>query len=111
MMTNWRDRMIIVYASLAVIAISIVYFIISAIKTLKEAQPSIDRLNETNSRLQQKANMLKGETDALKVQQQKLQSDFQFKKGVFTSLISSVKETPKSITKWWKIKIPFIHKL
>ncbi|CAM4040897.1 DUF948 domain-containing protein [Mesobacillus thioparans] len=86
--------MIIVYLSIAVIVAALAYLGFVAFKTFKEAKPTIDGLQETATRVQNKTNAIKEETDSLKFKQQKLMTDFEKKKKAVNSVVFSVKQTP-----------------
>lgn len=103
--------MYIVYASLILIAASLIFLGIYAFKTYKDAKPAIEKLNAISTVMQLKADRLKSGVDELTSTQQEIQKDIDYKKQTFNNTISAVKETPKKIKKWWNIKIPFIHQI
>jgi uncharacterized protein YoxC len=86
--------MTIVYLSLAVIVAALAYLGFVAYKTYKDAKPTIDSLQETATRVQNKTNAVKEETDSLKFKQQKLMTDFEKKKKAVNTVVFSVKQTP-----------------
>ncbi|WHX41646.1 DUF948 domain-containing protein [Mesobacillus sp. AQ2] len=86
--------MIIVYISIAVIVAALAYLGYVAYKTFKDAKPTIDSLQETATRVQNKTNAIKEETDSLKFKQQKLMTDFEKKKKAVNTVVFSVKQTP-----------------
>lgn len=86
--------MVIVYISLAIIVASLGYLGYVAYKTYKDAKPTIDSLQETATRVQNKTNAIKEETDSLKFKQQKLMTDFNKKKKAVNTVVFSVKQTP-----------------
>ncbi len=86
--------MIIVYISIAVIVAALGYLGYVVYKTYKDAKPTIDSLQETATRVQNKTNAIKEETESLKFKQQKLMTDFDKKKKAVNTVVFSVKQTP-----------------
>ncbi|WP_051348537.1 DUF948 domain-containing protein [Peribacillus kribbensis] len=94
--------MIIVYISLAVIVLSLVYLGVYAFKTFKAVKPAIDNMSNTAARLQQKTDTIKVETNQLTEHQQQLMTDIQVKKEAVNLTIQSAKDTPKPLIQLWK---------
>ncbi|MDQ0413978.1 DUF948 domain-containing protein [Mesobacillus stamsii] len=86
--------MFIVYISIAVILAAIGYLGYVAYKTFKDAKPTIDSLQETVTRVQNKTNAIIEETDSLKFKQQKLMTNFEKKKKAVNTVVFSIKQTP-----------------
>ncbi|MCM3573547.1 DUF948 domain-containing protein [Mesobacillus subterraneus] len=86
--------MIIVYISIAVIVAALGYLGYVVYKTYKDAKPTIDSLQETATRVQNKTNAIKEETESLKFKQQKLMTEFDKKKKAVNTVVFSVKQTP-----------------
>ncbi|MBX9971798.1 DUF948 domain-containing protein [Cytobacillus firmus] len=103
--------MFIVYASLILIAASLIFLGIYAFKAYKDSKPAIKKLTAISTVMQLKADQLKNGVDELTATQKVIQRDINYKKQTFNNTISAVKETPKKIKKWWNIKIPFIHQI
>ncbi|NHM32687.1 DUF948 domain-containing protein [Neobacillus terrae] len=94
----------IVYLSLIVIVASLAYLGWFAFKTLKAAKPTINALNHTVARVQQKTDRIKDETDKLTLNQQELMADINFKKEAVNSVVGEAKQTAFSVKKLFKFK-------
>ncbi|MBM7693614.1 uncharacterized protein YoxC [Peribacillus deserti] len=94
--------MVIVYISLAVILLSLVFLGVYAFKTFKSVKPAINSLSETAARLQQKTDTIKVESTQLTENQQQIMTDIQVKKEAVTLTIENAKQTPKPIIQLWK---------
>lgn len=94
----------IVYLSIAAIIVSLAYLGFIAFKTFKATKPAINRLNETVARVQQKADTLKVESDALTKSQQEIMADIDYKKEAVSFTTDAAKDTLATIKKLVKIR-------
>jgi uncharacterized protein YoxC len=94
--------MIIVYASIILVAGSLIYLAISAVKTYKDTKPALASLSETAGRMQAKTQLIKTETDKLTETQQEIAEDMEYKKEVVQYTMDSAKASPESFKQIWK---------
>lgn len=94
--------MIIVYLSLALIAGSLIYLAIYAVKTFKDTKPVMNRITKTTAMIQAKTDQIKSETDKLAMTQQEITADVQYKKETVRGTVDAVKQTPKPFKELWQ---------
>ncbi|AXC53121.1 DUF948 domain-containing protein [Bacillus subtilis] len=94
--------MIIVYISLAVLAVSIIFLGVNVIKNKKKMDPALKELSSVTQAMQKQIEGLKTETDLLTQKQKKIQQDVQMKKSAFQQTAAEVKEVPKAVKEVWQ---------
>ncbi|MCO7126710.1 hypothetical protein NIE88_13135 [Sporolactobacillus shoreicorticis] len=85
--------MIIVYLSLALAAVSIIAFIVSAVKTVKLMNGSIAKISKTGASLQDQAEGILKEKDELTRNLSRIQSDITQKKGKLKDAVRQAKQS------------------
>lgn len=76
--------MVIVYISLAVLAISIIYLGVNVIQNKKKIEPALKELTSVTQAMQKQVEGLKTEAQLLTQKQKKTQQDVQMKKMHFS---------------------------
>lgn len=94
--------MIIVYISLAVLAVSIIFLGVTVIQNKKKMDPALKELSSVTQAMQKQIEGLKTETDLLTQKQKKIQQDVQMKKSAFQQTAAEVKEVPKAVKEVWQ---------
>ncbi|WP_339176624.1 DUF948 domain-containing protein [Bacillus sp. PS93] len=94
--------MIIVYISLAVLAVSIIFLGVTVIQNKKKMDPALKELSSVTQAMQKQIEGLKTETELLTQKQKKLQQDVQMKKSAFQQTAAEVKEIPKAVKEVWQ---------
>ncbi|MBA5716683.1 DUF948 domain-containing protein [Bacillus subtilis] len=94
--------MIIVYISLAVLAVSIIFLGVTVIKNKKKMDPALKELSSVTQAMQKQIEGLKTETELLTQKQKKIQQDVQMKKSAFQQTAAEVKEVPKAVKEVWQ---------
>lgn len=79
--------MIIVYISLAVLAVSIIFLGFTVIQNKKKMDPALKELSSVTQAMQK---------------QKKIQQDVQMKKSAFQQTAAEVKEVPKAVKEVWQ---------
>ncbi|MER2459890.1 hypothetical protein ACFVIX_13420 [Bacillus subtilis] len=79
--------MIIVYISLAVLAVSIIFLGFTVIQNKKKMDPALKELSSVTQAMQK---------------QKKIQQDVQMKKFAFQQTAAEVKEVPKAVKEVWQ---------
>lgn len=74
--------MVIVYISLAVLAISIIYLGVNVIQNKKKIEPALKELTSVTQAMQKQVEGLKTEAQLLTQKQKKTQQDVQMKKCI-----------------------------
>ncbi|MCY8197951.1 DUF948 domain-containing protein, partial [Bacillus spizizenii] len=88
--------MVIVYISLAVLAISIIYLGVNVIQNKKKIDPALKELTSVTQAMQKQVEGLKTEAQLLTQKQKKIQQDVQMKKNAFQQTAAEVKEVPQA---------------
>ncbi|WP_347552227.1 DUF948 domain-containing protein [Pseudalkalibacillus hwajinpoensis] len=86
--------MIIVYASISIIVLSLAYLGYIAVKNLKETKQSINDLSETAARFQEKVDQINTETNQLTETTTQISEGIQTKKETVQGVIQTAKATP-----------------
>ncbi|MGF9604071.1 DUF948 domain-containing protein [Bacillus subtilis] len=94
--------MIIVYISLAVLAVSIIFLGVTVIQNKKKMDPALKELSSVTQAIQKQIEGLKTETELLTQKQKKIQQDVQMKKSAFQQTAAEVKEVPKAVKEVWQ---------
>nr|WGD88764.1 DUF948 domain-containing protein [Bacillus subtilis] len=95
--------MFIVYISLAVLAVSIIFLGVTVIQNKKKMDPALKELSSVTQAMQKQIEGLKTETDLLTQKQKKIQQDVQMKKSAFQqTAMTEVKEVPKAVKEVWQ---------
>ncbi|AGI29174.1 DUF948 domain-containing protein [Bacillus subtilis] len=94
--------MIIVYISLAVLAVSIIFLGVTVIQNKKKMDPALKELSSVTQAMQKQIEGLKTETELLTQKQKKMQQDVQMKKSAFQQTAAEVKEVPKAVKEVWQ---------
>lgn len=95
--------MIIVYLSIALAVLALMYLALSAFQTLKAIRPTMKQMSDTAAGLRKKMEGIKKETDHLKKKADVFQHDFKEKKLVIDDTITNIKwsgEEMKSLWRW-----------
>lgn len=93
--------MIIVWISLGVFVLSLIYLGFFTFKTFKDSKPAIDNVTGTVARLQAEADQIKSETDHLTEVQQGITKDVQYKKEAVQYTVDAAKKTPEPFKDIW----------
>ncbi|AJO58472.1 DUF948 domain-containing protein [Bacillus subtilis] len=94
--------MIIVYISLAVLAVSIIFLGVNVIQNKKKMDPALKELSSVTQAMQKQIEGLKTETELLTQKQKKIQQDVQIKKYMFQQTAAEVKKVPKAVKEVWQ---------
>lgn len=94
--------MFIVYISLAVLAVSIIFLGVTVIQNKKKMDTALKELSSVTQAMQKQIEGLKTETDLLTQKQKKIQQDVQMKKSAFQQTAAEVKEVPKAVKEVWQ---------
>nr|WGE02280.1 DUF948 domain-containing protein [Bacillus subtilis] len=94
--------MFIVYISLAVLAVSIIFLGVTVIQNKKKMDSALKELSSVTQAMQKQIEGLKTETDLLTQKQKKIQQDVQMKKSAFQQTAAEVKEVPKAVKEVWQ---------
>jgi len=85
--------MIIVYLSLALVVASIIAFIVSAAKTVKLMNGSIEKISKTSAKLEDQTEGILNEKDELTRNLSRIQSDITQKKGKIQDAARQAKQS------------------
>lgn len=107
------DTMIIVYVSIGLFVLSLIYLGYTIFKAMKEMKPNLQRVQETTTRIQRKADMISGEMNKLAQTQREIQVDIEQKKRMVSEVVESAKQTPQLVKEIWNQgkKVPHPHGL
>ncbi|WP_276735171.1 DUF948 domain-containing protein [Bacillus sp. (in: firmicutes)] len=94
--------MVIVYISLAVLAISIIFLGFNVIRNKKKIDPALKELTSVTQAMQKQVEGLKTEAQLLTQKQKKIQQDVQMKKNAFQQTAAEVKEVPQAVKEVWQ---------
>lgn len=94
--------MVIVYISIAVLAISIIFLGVNVIQNKKKIDPALKELTSVTQAMQKQVEGLKTEAELLTQKQKKIQQDVQMKKNVFQQTTAEVIEVPQAVKEVWK---------
>ena len=94
--------MVIVYISLAVLAISIIFLGFNVIQNKKKIDPALKELTSVTQAMQKQIEGLKTEAELLTQKQKKIQQDVQMKKSAFQQTAAEVKEVPQAVKEVWQ---------
>ncbi|MCY9377334.1 DUF948 domain-containing protein [Bacillus sp. T17B1] len=93
--------MAIVYISLAVLAISIIYLGVNVIQNKKNIDPALKELTSVTQAMQKQVEGLKTEAQLLLQKQKKIQQDVQMKKNTLQQTAAEVK-VPQAVKEVWQ---------
>ncbi|MDQ0246057.1 uncharacterized protein YoxC [Bacillus fengqiuensis] len=93
--------MIIVYASIALFVLSLIYLGYTLFKAIKDMKPNLKRVQETTTRIQQKADTISMEMNKLSQTQREIQMDIEQKKQMINEVVESAKQTPQLLKQIW----------
>ncbi|EIT86301.1 hypothetical protein A374_05036 [Fictibacillus macauensis ZFHKF-1] len=97
--------MILIYCSLVLIVLSLIYLGITAIKIAKESQKTMAHVNQTTQLMQARVGDITAQTDLLSEKAQYLKFDMNHKKESVKSIGTSLKELKtSSITLFKQLK-------
>ncbi|CAF1745226.1 hypothetical protein NRS6084_02151 [Bacillus subtilis] len=94
--------MVIVYISLAVLAISIIFLGFNVIQNKKKIDPALKELTSVTQAMQKQIEGLKTEAELLTQKQKKIQQDVQIKKYTLQQTAAEVKKVPKAVKEVWQ---------
>ncbi|MCY7918919.1 DUF948 domain-containing protein [Bacillus vallismortis] len=94
--------MVIVYISIAVLAISIIFLGVNVIQNKKKIDPALQELTSVTQAMQKQVEGLKNEAQLLTRKQKNIQQDVQMKKAAFQQTAAEVKEVPQAVKKVWQ---------
>ncbi|WP_078410197.1 DUF948 domain-containing protein [Priestia abyssalis] len=105
--------MVIVYASIALFVLSLIYLGYSIFRAIKEMKPNLMSVQETTARIQRKADMINSEMNKLTQTQREIQMDIEHKKQLVNEVVESAKQTPQLLKQIWNQgkKVPHPHGL
>lgn len=89
--------MVIVYISIAVIAISIIYLGINVIQNKKKIDPAMKELTAVTQSMQKQVEMVKTEAQQLSQKQKMIQYDVEMKKTALQQTAAEVKKPLKQL--------------
>ncbi|ADP32563.1 DUF948 domain-containing protein [Bacillus atrophaeus] len=89
--------MFIVYASIALLLISVIFLGISVMNSKKKMDPILENITVMIGSMQKDVEELKTETQKLSHHQALIQNDFQYKKTTFQKTAAEIKEVPRSV--------------
>ncbi|MEK3709953.1 DUF948 domain-containing protein [Bacillus sp. FSL K6-1005] len=93
--------MVIVYISIAVIAISIIYLGINVIQNKKKIDPAMKELTAVTQSMQKQVEVVKTEAQQLSQKQKMIQYDVEMKKTALQQTVAEVKEAPQAVKEVW----------
>ncbi|MBD1379479.1 DUF948 domain-containing protein [Metabacillus arenae] len=96
--------MLIIYFSIGLIAISLIFLGIQAFKIFKQTKPIVDNMSRAAARIQEKTEKIKAQTNKLSHTQQEIMEDIDFKKQAINLPISEAKQTPALVRKVVAVK-------
>lgn len=91
--------MIIVYISIAIVVLSLVYLGYITVKNLKETKKTVAELSETAARFQEKVDKINNETNQLSETTSTISYGIQTKKETVQSVIETAKASPEPFKK------------
>lgn len=83
------------YASIAIVVLSLIYLGVVAVKTSKETKSSLNDFSATAARLQEKVDRINEETNNLTNTTNQISENIQSKKETIQGVIGKAKETPE----------------
>lgn len=95
--------MVIVYLSIALAVLALIYLGVSAFRTFKAIQPTMKSMSDTAAKLQNKIEGIKKETNHLKEKADEFRHDFKEKKRIIQDTMTNIKwsgEEMKSLWHW-----------
>lgn len=95
--------MVIVYLSIALAVLALIYLGVSAFRTFKAIQPTMKSMSDTAAKLQNKIEGIKKETNHLKEKGDEFRHDFKEKKRIIQDTMTNIKwsgEEMKSLWHW-----------
>lgn len=93
--------MMIIYASIALFVISLIYLGYTFFKAYKDIKPNLKRVQETTERIQQKTDTISAEMNRLTQTQQEIQMDIEHKKQMVNEVVETAKQTPQLLKQVW----------
>ncbi|PFG03178.1 DUF948 domain-containing protein [Bacillus sp. es.036] len=87
--------MVIVYISIGIVVLSIIYLGYIAVKNMKETKKSLTDLSETAARFQEKVDQINEETTKLTTTAASISEGIQTKKETVQSVIQTAKSSPE----------------
>jgi uncharacterized protein YoxC len=103
----------ILYGSLALIVLAIIFLAVKAVQILKESKPTLDKLQATTNNIQTHIDGINKETMKLQKQTSKISEDVNAKKAAVQFTIGSAKgigESIKEIKSEVQTKLPLNEK-
>jgi uncharacterized protein YoxC len=98
----------ILYGSIALIVLAIIFLAVKAVQVLKETKPTLEKLQTTTNNIQTYIDGINKESTKLQKQTTKISEDVNHKKAVVQYTVESAKGISKSIK---EIKSEFQTKL
>jgi uncharacterized protein YoxC len=92
-------EMVIVYISIAIVVLSIIYLGYIAVKNMKETKKSLTALSETAARFQEKVDQINDETTKLTTTTASISEGIQTKKETVQGVIQTAKSSPEPFKK------------
>ncbi|QHA90562.1 DUF948 domain-containing protein [Bacillus sp. N1-1] len=92
-------EMVIVYISIAIVVLSIIYLGYIAVKNMKETKKSLTALSETAARFQDKVDRINDETSKLTTTTASISEGIQTKKETVQGVIQTAKSSPEPFKK------------
>ena len=89
--------MIIVYISIAIVVLSLIYLGYIAVQNSKETKKSLNNLSETAARFQEKVDKINNETTQLTETTSSISASIQTKKESVEGVIKEAKASPRTI--------------
>ncbi|KAF1680022.1 DUF948 domain-containing protein [Bacillus sp. SKDU12] len=94
--------MVIVYISIAVLAVSVIFLGINVLQNKKKFDPALKEITSVTQAMQKQVDALKMEADLLTQKQKRIQQDVQMKKNVIKQTAVEVKEVPQAVKEAWQ---------
>jgi uncharacterized protein YoxC len=85
----------IIYVSITLFVVGIIYLVVSLINTLKKVRPIINDMNLRVARMQTNVDKVITQTKILQAIQSRIQNDINFKSETIKNTVENVKNTPK----------------
>ncbi|MBM7584039.1 uncharacterized protein YoxC [Bacillus pakistanensis] len=85
----------IIYVSITLLVVGIIYLVVSLIITLKKVRPIINIMNDRVAKMQSNIDMVATQTKIMQANQAKIQDDINYKSEIIKNSLENVKNTPR----------------
>jgi uncharacterized protein YoxC len=87
---------ILVYFSLAILAISIGMLVLTAISFKKKTMPTFSFFSSVGGRMQEENNVIQSQVELMKIKQEQIKNDLNWKKAVIKKTMDEIKKLPNT---------------